>query len=302
MSSSGPLWIGPIAENDRAEALQWVSEEIPPEMEESLEEKKESGGRPTNWLFWGVYRGRELLGVQMAYLQPGRTAVIWVPRLRPQQGLEVALVLIEGVCQELAGRGVHLVYSFLETDTGVESRLMQIAGFSRLAQLLYLVSPKEEFPSLCPGCSLCFEPYSGQNHARLVRTMESTYIQTLDCPLLNQKRDIEDVLAGYRATGIHRPELWQIVRSGQEDVGCLLLTDHPELESLELVYMGLIPSARGKGLGMEMARYAQWLTYVFGRGQLLLGVDAQNWPALRVYAAVGFRQWANRMVYGRFLG
>jgi len=69
-----------------------------------------------------------------------------------------------------------------------------------------------------------------------------------------------------------------------------------------LIYMGLIPSVRGRGWGMELARYAQWLTRQAGRSQLLLGVDAGNWPAIRVYAAVGFRQWAERMVYGRFLG
>lgn len=297
-----PLWIGPVAEPDRAEALRLVSEEVPPEAEKALPEKKEEGSEKTPWLFRGAYRGQELRGVQAAHLQPGRTAVMWPPRLKPQEGAEVALTLVEGVCQELASRGVGLVYCFLGSDTGPESKLMQIAGFSRLAQLLYLAAPEEELPSQRPSSTLCFEPYCGENHARLVRVLEATYLQSFDCPLLNQKRDIEDVLAGYRATGTHRPELWQMVRVGEEDVGCLLLTDHPELESLELIYMGLVPSVRGRGWGMELARYAQWLTRQTGRSQLLLGVDAGNWPAIRVYAAVGFRQWAERMVYGRFLG
>ncbi|HPP53879.1 MAG TPA: hypothetical protein PK777_13080, partial [Thermoguttaceae bacterium] len=254
-----PLWIGPVAAADRAEALRLVSEEVPSEAEEALPEKDEGPGNP-HWLFRGAYRGQEFLGVQLAHLQPGRTAVMWPPRLKPQQGTEVALTLVEGVCQELAGRGVGLVYCFLGSDTGPESKLMQVAGFSRLAQLLYLAAPEEELPSQRPASALCFEPYCGDSRARLVRILQATYIQTLDCPLLNQKRDIEDVLAGYRATGTHRPELWQIVQAEGEDVGCLLLTDHPELESLELIYMGLIPSVRGRGWGMELARYAQWLT------------------------------------------
>jgi len=278
-----------------------LSEEIPPEVGQRLETVEPGRWEETNWMLRGAYRGRELVGVEMAYLQAGRTAVLWPPRLKPQEGIEVGLSLVEGVCQELACRQVQLVYCFLETDTGVESRLMQLAGFIRLAQLLYLVWMKEDFPGQRPLSSLSFEPYTAENHSRLVRTVEATYVKSLDCPMLNQKRVMEDVLAGYQATGVHRPELWQIVRADQEDVGCLLLTDHPELESLELVYMGLIPSARGRGWGMDLARQAQWLTHLAGRNQLLLGVDADNWPAIRTYAAVGFRQWASRMVYGKFL-
>lgn len=301
--SSEPLWIGPLAEKDQAEALGLLSEEELPEIRQALSHSapaKQAEDRE-GWLFWGAYRGSELVGIQLAHLQPGRSAVIWPPRLRRAEGVEVALALLEAVCQELGDRGVGLVYCFLETETGVESKLMQIAGFSRFAYLLYLVAFGEDFPSQCPESPLRFEAYSGQNHERFLRVIEATYVQSLDCPWLNQKRKIEDVVSGYRATGMHRPDLWRLVCAGQEDVGCLLLTDHPELESLELIYMGLIASARGKGWGVEVARYAQWLTRAAGRRQLLLGVDADNWPAIRVYAAVGFRQWGSRMVYGRFL-
>jgi len=296
-----PLWVGPIAPEDVAVAFGLVSEEIPPEVGELLATGEPGGWEKRGWVIRGAYRGNQLVGVEMAHLQTGRTAVLWPPRLIPQEGIEVGLSLVEGVCQELASRQVQLVYCFLETETGVESRLMQVAGFARLAQLLYLVCMTEDFPSHRPLSSLSFEPYTPENHSRLVRTVEATYVESLDCPLLNQKRAIEDVLAGYQATGVHRPELWQIVRADQEDVGCLLLTDHPELESLELIYMGLIPSARGRGWGMDLARQAQWLTRQADRNQLLLGVDADNWPAIRTYASVGFRQWASRMVYGKFL-
>jgi ribosomal protein S18 acetylase RimI-like enzyme len=297
----GPLWTGPIAPEDAGAVLRMLSEEIPPEVARRLEAVEPGRWEETHWMVRGAYRGRELVGVELAHLQAGRTAVLWPPRLTPPVGIEVGLFLVEAVCQELGSRAVTLVYCFLETDTGVESRLMQLAGFTRLAQLLYLVCMEDQFPSQRPLSALSFEPYTPENHSRLVRTVEATYGESLDCPLLNQKRAMEDVLAGYQATGVHRPHLWQLVRADQHDVGCLLLTDHPELESLELIYMGLIPSARGRGWGMELARQAQWLTRLAGRNQLLLGVDADNWPAIRTYAAVGFRQWASRMVYGKFL-
>ncbi len=297
----GPLWIGPIHSEDISETLRILAEQIPPEVRQLWEAKHPSKWEQTPWMLRGAYRGKQLVGVELAHLQAGRSALLWPPRFTVQEGSEVALALVEGVCQELASRDVQLVYCFLETDTGMESRLMQLAGFARFAHLLYLVSLESTLPSQAPASSLCFEPYSAHNHHRLLRTVEATYVESLDCPVLNQKRAIEDVLASYQATGVHRPDLWQIVRAGKEDVGCLLLTDHPHLESLELVYMGLIPSARGRGWGVELARQAQWLTRLSGRSQLLLGVDADNWPAIRAYAAVGFRQWASRMVYGRFL-
>ncbi|MCS7305478.1 MAG: GNAT family N-acetyltransferase [Thermoguttaceae bacterium] len=297
----GPLWIGPVGPEDMKVAFMVVSEDLPPEVSQSLETAEPTSWEETRWMVRGAYRGDQLVGVQLAHLQAGRSAVVWPPRFLVQEGAEVGLALVEGVCQELASRGVQLVYCFLETDTGMESRLMQIAGFARLAQLLYLVSTEEDFPFYPPRSVLCFEPYCPQNHDRFLCTVTATYVESLDCPLFNQKRSIEDVLDSYKATGVYRPELWQLVRSGQEDVGCLLLNDHPELESFELVYMGLIPSARGKGWGVEVTRQAQWLTRLWGRNKLLLGVDAENWPAIRVYAAAGFRQWASRMVYGRFL-
>ncbi len=300
-----PLWIGPVSPEDRGEALRFVVAEPTEQEYPGLAESVRRGLETTEearWFLWGAYRGRNLLGGQIAQIQPGRTALVWPPRFKTDQPPEVVLALVEGLCEKLAMRGVNLAYTFLERDRGADSRLMQVAGFSFLVQLLYLVSREQEFPSVCPSSELSFEPYGPENHHRLLRTIEATYVQTLDCPRLNEKRDIEDVARGYRATGVHRPELWQIVRVGQQDVGCLLLTDHPEEESLELIYMGLVPSARGKGWGIEIARYAQWLTRLAGRGQLLLGVDADNWPAIGVYAAVGFRQWTQKMVYARCLG
>ena len=103
-----------------------------------------------------------------------------------------------------------------------------------------------------------------------------------------------DVLAGYRATGSHDPQRWLLVRHEGRDVGCLLLSDYPEQGNVELVYMGVVPEARGEGWGMHIARQAQWLARQAGRPRLVLAVDAANAPALRIYLALGFRPWDRR--------
>jgi hypothetical protein len=81
----------------------------------------------------------------------------------------------------------------------------------------------------------------------------------------------------------------------------LLLADYPEQENWELLYVGLIPSARGHGWGREITRHAQWLTRQARRPRLVLAVDAANEPALRMYAALGFRAWERRRVFVRIL-
>ena len=83
----------------------------------------------------------------------------------------------------------------------------------------------------------------------------------------------------------------------QRDVGCLLLADHPRHNSMELLYLGLIPAARGRGWGKHLVRRAQGLTRLAGRSRLVLAVDAANAPAVQTYTATGFQAWQRRRLY-----
>ena len=131
---------------------------------------------------------------------------------------------------------------------------------------------------------------------RLISLMDRTYKDTADCPALNGIRETSDVVDGYRAVGRFSPDLWLLVRHADQDIGCLLLTDHPDDHALELVYMGIVPESRGRGFGIEIVRYAQWVTRTHGRQRLLLAVDAANAPAIEIYAAAGFISWDRRSV------
>ena len=122
---------------------------------------------------------------------------------------------------------------------------------------------------------------------------------SLDCPHIEPARGIDDVLAGYRATGVFDPARWLIVGHQGNDVGCVLLADHPQLDQWELIYMGVVPEARGRRFGLGIARHAQWLARQAGRERLTLAVDAANSPALDVYAAAGFVIWDQCHVFLR---
>ena len=80
------------------------------------------------------------------------------------------------------------------------------------------------------------------------------------------------------------------------------LSDYPEYDNWELVYMGVAPWARGKGWGIEIVRYAEWRTAQAGRKRLVLAVDAANRPGIAMYTAAGFQAWDRRVVWLKRFG
>jgi RimJ/RimL family protein N-acetyltransferase len=246
-------------------------------------------------------REDRIVGALFSQVQAGRTAVVWPPRLTAAEPRNTAQELLRAACTRLADQDVQVVHALLENDGGRDQEVLLEGGFEPLANLLYLVSLAGVFPHGNPRNCLEFESYGRHNHQRLASVLEATYEKTLDCPGLDDVRQIEDVLTGYRATGDFSPERWFLVRHQDQDVGCLLLTEHPGADTWELIYMGLIASARGRGWGAEIARFAQWATYQANCSRLVVAVDEANTPAIRIYTAVGFEPWERRLVLQRIL-
>lgn len=245
------------------------------------------------------YRGGRLAAASLVELQPGRTAVVLPPRTVADEPPETLAALMTYITDDLEKRGVQLTQALLATDHGIDAQVLQAGGFGHVSDLLYLVSQAGEFPSACPQDGLEFVPYAEGEHDRLASIVEQTYVGSRDFPRLDKLRNIDDVLAGYRAVGKFDPRLWMIARNRGGDVGCLLMADDPTRNSCELVYMGIVPSARGRGLGVALARHAQWLTGQAGRERLTTAVDAANAPAIAAYAAAGFVGWDRRSVFLR---
>ena len=137
-----------------------------------------------------------------------------------------------------------------------------------------MVSLASGFPDTEPATRLELESYAESQAPRLAALVEQTYEATRDCPAMNGMRQMADVLAGYRAAGTFDPGRWFFLHCGGRDVGCLLLTDHPEHKQWELVYVGLVTGVRGQGLGIEAVRRAQFLA-----GQA--GINACCWGSTR---------------------
>jgi RimJ/RimL family protein N-acetyltransferase len=244
-------------------------------------------------------REGQLVGAVLWQQQPGKSALVWPPGIVFQEPEDTAIQLLEAVAVRLGSLGVRLACVLLDQMADEDDRMLSASRFEHLADLSYLVSSQEQFPTVLPPSPPEFEAYRAENHERFAKLLEATYEETLDCPGLEGLRAMEDVLAGYRGTGEFSPERWLIVRYKGQDIGCLLLADHPDQEQWELAYMGLVVGARGQGLGKKIVRHAQWLTQSAGRSRLVLAVDTANRPAAEVYASSGFRQWARRSVYIR---
>jgi ribosomal protein S18 acetylase RimI-like enzyme len=300
LSAAENLEIVPVPPRERADALAMVASRLQQQERRQQVETFLAGIRtdqvaPDGLL--GAYRGGRLVGAAFSQIQTGKTAIIWPPRCVDSESETTANRLLRTSCAWLAREGVCAAQAMLPIADQSDRATLRAGGFEHVADLLYLVCLAGEFPSHPPQGPLDFEQYRAANHRRLMRIVEATYHETLDCPQLNGVRNIDDVLAGYRATGVFDASRWLIVRRQTQDVGCLLLTDHPHQENWELVYMGVAAPHRGSGWGMHIVRYAQWRAQQAGRPRLVLAVDAANEPAVAIYAIAGFQAWDRRSVY-----
>jgi len=295
--------IGPPVVGELAQALACILAELPEaqrgeQIEQVLAESKRS---PQGFQGMLVARaGGQVIGAAWARLQPGRTCLLLPPQMS-RADEATALRLVERSLDFCRKHGVRLVQSLVMLDHGPAADCLRSGGVKYLADLIYLVSSRADFPETEPPGALTFDVCTPKREGELLEVLQRTYLDTQDCPELNGVRDIKDVVAGYRAVGTFDPALWRLARKNGKAVGCVLLARHRASALFELVYMGLVPDARGKGNATTIIRHAQWLAGSEGCEHLVLAVDARNARALRVYTAAGFVAWDRRSVFLKIL-
>lgn len=241
-----------------------------------------------------------LVAAQLGQVLPGKVAVVWPPVVeRTGLGDDGALVplLFAQVLASARAEGAELAQALTSaSDVEIQQHFLA-GGFTRMAELLYLFAELEGRPA--GEMELPFElaPLGVGDGRRLASVVERTYAGTLDCPGLDGLRRTEDVLAGYRAVGQFRPELWSIVRWQDADVGCLLVNLHPEVRHAEIVYLALVPEARGRGWGELLAGQACVAARQAACERVVLAVDATNGPAIGMYQRAGFQEFERRCVW-----
>ncbi|MHC4127185.1 MAG: GNAT family N-acetyltransferase [Planctomycetota bacterium] len=241
----------------------------------------------------------------LAVPSPGRTAMVFASHPAAATQTESIAQLIDHACRQVAAWGVELAQALLDPSEDLDHRMLEAAGFLELAVLSYqerpiakTTPPRPQWP---PGVRVRVEPYRNELERDLATILNRSYEQTLDCPGLYGLRRTEDIIAGHKATGRFDPSLWTLLWVDEQPAGVALINPFPGHKTSELVYIGLAPFARGRGLGRPLLRHGLCLLQGRRERSLTLAVDQRNTPALALYGAEGFQQAVLRVAMIRSL-
>jgi len=247
---------------------------------------------------WVAQNGTEWLSAATYIESPGRTAMVFLSSgFDDPTRREASAKLLEEVKWFAELRAVRLVQCLLDPSTRPPLALA-MAGFTPLARLDYLDRVTSagigHIVRQKPGSDLNWMAYSLSAHRAFAETVAATYRDSRDCPGLTGVREIDEVLEGHKAAAKFDPALWMLLREGEKAVGCLLMGEIPLRNAAEIIYMGLCPEARGRGLARFLLMRALELARGVRLRSLALAVDSSNEPALRVYTKFGFRHTLSR--------
>ena len=210
--------------------------------------------------------------------------------------------LVRQAAVEEEARGFRLLQVLLPVDDSATQAAFASAGFCELAILEYLECPIASFDEaepvrafLCGGdADYHWITYDARHHREFADLILATYDGSLDCPGLAGLREIDDVIAGHKSSGLFVADRWALLRRDGVAIACVLLVENPLRPTAEVVYTGVHPKYRGLGVGAYAVRYGLWLGGREGFRAVTLAVDSANHPARRVYESLGFRTSTTR--------
>jgi mycothiol synthase len=243
-----------------------------------------------------VVRGsRGLIGAVACQPVPGRSGILFPPHTSPDQPAEALEdALLGRAIAWLRERGARLAQVMLADGEAGHAPALLRNGFSRMTVLVYLSRdlawPLPEKPSR----RLDFIPYNREDPVAFRETLARTWQDSADCPELHGVLTVEDALAGHEAQG---PGQWWLVEEQGRPVGVVITVTAPDGPRRELAYLGVVPEARGRGVGREMLRETLARARAAGAREMTLCVDERNAAAFRLYRECGFEPFDWREVY-----
>lgn len=222
----------------------------------------------------------------------GKTSMLFLSSVPARKLIATMAKLVEQACEVQDGSQVRIIQALLEQNQTLELLALKQAGFTHLAHLIYMqryvTAANRTAQSFKFGPNVQVYNWSETNRKRFGDVITASYIDTLDCPALLGTREIDDVIAGHMAAGEFDPKNWFCLYSEDTPLGVLLLNKISHRSALELVYLGLTPDARGKGLAQKLVQFAINQTEPTKTAQILLAVDQENQPARKLYTRMGF--------------
>lgn len=247
------------------------------------------------------------VGAQLTILRDNDVGMVWPPviddmllqRMHGPAGEVIEDALLTEAARQLDAAGAWIGQSLLEPSQSRDQAALQRNGFARLTELRFFERPLNDgsaLPKRSEPSSLSYVPYRrSRNRLTFVTVLEGTYRGTLDCPELNGVRDGQQSLKNHEAGGEFTPDMWRLYRREGIDVGVLLMVDRPDQQAWEVLYVGVIESARGSGVGRAMLVDALNAARAAGVERLLIVADVRNIPAVSLYESLGFQPVASRV-------
>lgn len=241
----------------------------------------------------------------------GRTAMLFTSAPRDPAEIAALAAAVRAASAQAATRAdaPHcpsvLAQALLDPSERSVAEALAMSGFRRLADLSYLrldlagwkrrrAREGAEHAAWPEGVTVTAVRTGADPD--LLPALKRSYIDTLDCPELCDLRAPEDVLESHRATGRFDARLWWVVRAGGAPEGAMLFNVCPGQGHTELVYLGIGPGLRGKGLGARLMRYGlDRVASIAQEPAVTCAVDHRNAPARRLYASLGFQEFARRV-------
>jgi GNAT superfamily N-acetyltransferase len=246
--------------------------------------------------------GQVLLGSCLYVLTAGRGATVLAPGSGQcpagSASHNIRSRLVATAREAALADGAVLVQAILEEppEDPVAQAFLD-GGFALLTRLKYLEAPVRRVRMNRPEGPWEAMPYNVAIESRFSDTITRTYHGSLDCPALDGTRSPEDVLAGHKGSGLFTAAGWFLIADGAADVGVVLVNRHMNRSACEIVYMGIVPKYRGRGLGRWLVAQAAAVAKSMDAAVLTVAVDVENAPACRLYRETGFRKVSQRYVY-----
>lgn len=244
-----------------------------------------------------LWRDGQAVAATISSVSQDGSAFVWPAEIASGGDPRDAVRLLGEVLARARETGCRYAQSALETDRHDQRLALEAVGFEFLTELVGLerslktASPR---PYALPGKRIFFEE---SLTGRFCDVIERTYGGSRDCAGFAGMRSAAEAIESYRFAGVFAPRHWELVVVGGQDVAVMLVNFRPEEAAREIVYLGVVPEARRRGLGDALVAMALNDAAAAGDRSVLTSVDATNLPAVNLYSRAGFAPASRRAVY-----
>ena len=246
-----------------------------------------------------IRRTDGVVGAIVSMLVPGASALIWPPQAAA--GLQEESIqdqLLKASEDWLRSGGAKLAQALIAREDRHLGAALVRNGYRHVTSLCYMRNEFEAPVDMLAGTSMLeLQSYEFCDRNEFNETLLKSYVESRDCPEVNGIRTIEEIIDGHKSQGKHNPSCWWLARLAGRPVAVLLMSEIPEWQAWDLSYVGVVPEARGQGIGRELTLKALHDARAAGALQVTLAVDNRNTAAWNLYRGLDFQSFDEREVY-----